>query len=294
MTTARYILLDVFAERAFEGNQLAIFPDCEIDDLAMQRVARELNLAETVFLTRGGTDAAASLRIFTPGREVAFAGHPTIGTAIAMVEELQWIDPGTNAFVLRERVGDIAISIERAAVTTAWLQTPETRFGSMISRDVAAAMLRLESDTVRDDVTPQVAGAGSTFLYVPLRSKVDVDRAEIDEPALRTYVGTKDIVGVYLFAQGDDGAYTRMFAPMSGIAEDPATGSAAGPLYALLARHHALPRREHFVNEQGVLMGRRSVIQIRCVWDGQHLTRVDVGGNAVIVGRGELNLPGTA
>ena len=294
MTTARYILLDVFTDRQFEGNQLAVFPECAIDDESMQRIARELNLAETVFLQRGAGDVAGELRIFTPGREVLFAGHPTIGTAIAMAEELRWIGEGTNAFVLRERIGDITIELERGTPTTAWLTVPETHFGAMVSRDVAAAMLRLESDTVRDDVSPQVAGAGSSFLYVPLRTKADVDRAQIDEPSLRNYVGKKDIVGVYLFAQSDEGAYSRMFAPMAGIAEDPATGSAAGPLYALLANNGALVRRERFVNEQGVAMGRRSVIHIRCAWNGERLERVDVGGTAVIVGHGEMVVPGAA
>lgn len=292
MTTASYILLDVFTERQFEGNQLAVFPGGELDDATMQNVARELNLAETVFLTRGGDGVAATLRIFTPGREVLFAGHPTIGTAVAMVEELRWIDEGTSRFVLRERIGDIAIEVERGERTTAWLTTPETKFGAMLSRDIAAAMLHLENDAVRDDVAAQPAGAGSTFLYVPLKEKAGVDRARIDEAALRSYVGTKDIVGVYLFAQTPEGAYARMFAPMSGIAEDPATGSATGPLYMLLAKHGSLERRERFVNEQGVAMGRRSVIQVRCSWDGDRLERVDIGGNAVIVGRGELGVSG--
>ena len=291
MKTASYILLDVFTDRQFEGNQLAVFPGGELDDATMQNIARELNLAETVFLTRGGDGTAAALRIFTPGREVLFAGHPTIGTAVAMVEELRWVDEQTPTFVLRERIGNIAIEVERGERTTAWLTTPETKFGGMISRDIAAAMLHLEHDAVRDDVAAEPAGAGSTFLYVPLKERADVDRARVDEAALRSYVGTKDIVGVYLFAQTPDGAYARMFAPMSGIAEDPATGGATGPLYMLLAKHGSLERRERFVNEQGVAMGRRSVIHVRCAWEGERLARVDIGGNAVIVGRGELVVP---
>ncbi|MEO9170010.1 MAG: PhzF family phenazine biosynthesis protein [Candidatus Baltobacteraceae bacterium] len=288
MTNARYLLLDVFSDRQFLGNQLAVFPDCTLDDATMQQVARELNLAETVFLTRGGDGVAASLRIFTPRRELHFAGHPTIGTAIAIVEQLQWVAPDAKGFVLREAVGDIAISIERGAMTTAWMTTPDTHFGSMVSRDIAAAMLRLEIDCVREDVASQVAGAGSSFLFIPLKTNADVDRADLDEPSMRNYVGSKDIAGIYLFAQNDAGAYARMFAPMSGISEDPATGGATGPLYALLAKHGALEKREQFVNEQGVLMGRRSVLRVRCAWEGHRLARVDVGGNAVIVGHGEL------
>ncbi|HEV7179809.1 MAG TPA: PhzF family phenazine biosynthesis protein [Candidatus Baltobacteraceae bacterium] len=289
-TTAAYILLDVFTERAFEGNALAIFPDCIFDDVTMQRIARELNLSETVFLQRGDGAVAAALRIFTPGSEMPFAGHPTIGTAIAMAGELGWVAPTVTNFTVRENVGDIAISLERGAQTTAWLRTPPTFFRRTIGHDAAAAMLSLESGDLRDDIPPQIAGAGSVFLYIGVKSKDGVDRAALDESAVRAHVDYSEITGVFVFSQHDGGAYTRMFGPMVGIAEDPATGSAVGPLYAYLAEHLALPQRQEFVNEQGVAMGRRSVIYARCSWDGDRLSSVDVGGTALVVGKGELRV----
>ncbi len=291
MIRARYILLDVFTERAFAGNQLAIFPECVFDDVTMQHIARELNLAESVFLTRGQGGEAGTLRIFTPGREVLFAGHPTIGTAIALVDELRWVDPGVTSFVLRERIGNIPITIERDPGTMAWFTTPPTTFGDRIGRAMAASMLNLPESDVRDDVPVQFAGAGSRFLFVPLQSRDAVDRAVADESVARGVFAGTDAIGIYLFAQSFDGCYARMFAPMSGISEDPATGSATGPLYAYLTEHGVLPKRDRFLNLQGVAMGRRSELHVRCFWKEERLTRIDIGGRAVVVGRGELSVP---
>ncbi len=291
MAIARYVLLDVFTDRPHQGNQLAIFPDGALEEGAMQNVARELNLPESVFATRGDSKSVAALRIFTPGREVPFAGHPTIGTAIALVDELRWVPSDVDAFVLREQIGDVAIAVERGEKTTAWLTTPPTFFRGTIMREVAAAILSLDIEFVRADLEPGIAGAGTIWLYVGLTSTKAVDKATLDETALRKAVDYAAITGVYLFAQDDDGFYARMFAPMSGITEDPATGSAAGPLCFYLAEQHKLPQRKRFRILQGVKMGRRSEIQLRCVWNGAKLEQVDVGGNAVVVGRGEIEVP---
>jgi trans-2,3-dihydro-3-hydroxyanthranilate isomerase len=294
MTEVDYLLFDVFTDVAFAGNPLAIFPKAAFDDATMQSVARELNLSETVFLSPGtGGDVAASLRIFTPGREVLFAGHPTIGTAIALVDRLRWSGSQASSFALRLAIGDVAIAIDRGASTTAWLTTPPVTFGREIAREDAAAILSLGLADVRgDDLPPQMLGAGNPFLYVPLATKAAVDRAVLDVSAVRAQLGWNDINGIYLFAQTDDGAYARMFAPMSGIAEDPATGSATGPLYAYLARCGALPHKDRFVNEQGVAMGRRSVLHVRLEWNGEVPDRIEVGGGAVFVGEGRLRVPG--
>src|SRR5580692_8068242 len=110
MIDAPYLLLDVFTDRVFAGNPLAIFPEAHFSDTTMQSIAREMNLSESVFLTRGERGAAAALRIFTPGREMQFAGHPTVGTAIALVDRLQWIRPDQASFVMRLGIGDIPIA----------------------------------------------------------------------------------------------------------------------------------------------------------------------------------------
>ena len=291
MTEAAYLLYDVFTDRPFEGNQLAIFPDSALDDATMQRVARELNLAESVFLTRGQDGAAANVRIFTPLREMPFAGHPTIGTSIAIVEELKWVPAGTYAFVLRERIGDVPISIDTGPPHVAWLTTPPVSFEATIDCAPAAAMLGLDASAVRADLEPQIAGAGAPFLYIALTDTTAVDRAVLDEGAMRNSAIAGSIVGVYVFAQTAEGAYARMFAPMSGIAEDPATGSATGSLYAYLSRYGKLPDGNQFVNRQGVAMGRPSVLRVRLAWDGDVLRRIEVGGSAVLAGKGRLFIP---
>jgi len=288
---ARYMLFDVFTEVAFAGNQLAVFPDVSLDDSTMQAVARELNLAETVFVKPGG-DVAATLRIFTPLVEVEFAGHPTIGTAIALVDHLWWIGPNETAFVLRERVGDVPISIERTTPTKAWLVTPPVTFGRQVPREDVAAVLGLEVDDVREDLPCEFASAGNPFLYAPLTSKAAVDRAAFNPVEVRKRLPWSKVTDVYLFAQTDEGAYARMFAPDFGVTEDPATGSATGPLYAYLAKHGALPRKTHFVNYQGVAMGRPSVLHVRLGWENDVLRTVEVGGSAVLMGEGVLHIPG--
>jgi trans-2,3-dihydro-3-hydroxyanthranilate isomerase len=291
MIEVDYLLYDVFTNRAFAGNPLAVVPKTTLDDSTMQQVARELNLSETVFLSRGEGETVASLRIFTPGREVLFAGHPTIGTAIALVDRVGWIPPDQSSFVLRLGIGDVPIAIDRGDPTIAWLTTPLVTLGREIAREDAAAILCLGLADVRADLPPQMAGAGNPFLYVPLATKAAVDRATLDAAAVRAQLGWNEINGIYFFAQTDDGAYARMFAPMSGIAEDPATGSATGPLYAYLARCGALARKERFVNEQGVAMGRPSTLYVRVRWDGDTPDRIEVGGSAVFVGEGRLRVP---
>ena len=291
MIEVDYLIYDVFTDRVFAGNPLAVFPKTALDDATMQHIARELNLSETVFLSRGEGETAGSLRIFTPGREILFAGHPTIGTAIALVDRLGWIRPDQSSFVLRLGIGDVPIAIDHGEPTIAWLTTPPVTLGREIAREDAAAILCLGLADVRADLPPQMAGAGNPFLYVPLATKAAVDRATLDAAAVRAQLGWNEINGIYFFAQTDDGAYARMFAPMSGIAEDPATGSATGPLYAYLARWGALPRSQRFVNEQGVAMGRPSTLYVRVRWDGDTLDRIEVGGGAVFVGEGRLHVP---
>jgi trans-2,3-dihydro-3-hydroxyanthranilate isomerase len=175
--------------------------------------------------------------------------------------------------------------------TTAWLTTPPVSFGREIAREDAASILGVGVADVRGDLPAQLGGAGSPFLYVPLASKAAVDRAVLDVSAVREQLGWNDINGIYFFAQTDDGAYGRMFAPMSGIAEDPATGGATGPLYAYLAKYGALPRKERFVSEQGIAMGRPSVLHVRIRWNDDGPEAIEVGGTAVFVGEGRLRMP---
>ncbi len=289
-----YLLFDVFAERPFQGNQLAVFPDPGgLGDGAMQRLANELNLAESIFLTRTGNDARpASVRIFTPAREVLFAGHPTVGATIAIADVLKWVPQSVTEFVLEERVGDVAVRVERSGETTAWLRTPPVDFRKTFDRSLGAAALSLPSERVRSDLPVQIVSAGNPFLYVPLVDAQAVDAAALDVRALGKFLTkSDDIVGVFLFAQTERGTYSRMFAPMSGIAEDPATGSATGPLYAFLFQNGALKTPDAwFIAEQGVKLGRRSVLHVRVNAAGDRLESIDVGGAAIHVGDGRISV----
>jgi trans-2,3-dihydro-3-hydroxyanthranilate isomerase len=285
----KYLLFDVFAEAPFQGNQLAVFTlEKPCDTETMQRIANEMNLAESIFLTRTGDDRVpAKARIFTPGREMKFAGHPTVGATVAIADVLQWIPRDVTEFAINEPIGDVPVRVERNGTTTAWLRTPPVTLERTFERTQAAAALSLPADAVRRDLPVQAAGAGNPFLFIPLADKASVDAAELDPAAARPLMD--GCVGVYFFALTAEGTYARMLAPMSGIAEDPATGSATGVGYTYLLAHGAIPKAQgSYVSEQGVKMGRRSVLHVRIEVYGGGSAAVHVGGRAIHIGSGEL------
>ena len=292
MTQISYLLFDVFAERPFQGNQLAVVPQ-HLDDATMQMLANELNVAETVFLKQtGDARRPAELRIFTPRHEMPFAGHPTVGATFAIAEVLKWVPPETNAFALRERVGDVAVRLQRHdGKLLAWLRTPPVTFEQELDRAQAAASLGLGESELHQALPPQIAGAGNPFVFIALKDREAVDRAWYAVGGLDEAIETR-VSGIFVFCLTVTGTYARMFAPMSGIAEDPATGSATGPLYTYLVKHGALdPERINFVSEQGVKLGRRSVLHVhraRQVMGG--LSEFEVGGETIFVGEGSFRI----
>lgn len=288
MTEISYLLFDVFAEEPFTGNQLAVASQ-HLPDEAMQRVANELNIAETVFLKRtNDPKRPAELRIFTPGREIPFAGHPTVGATFAIAEVLKWVPPEQTEFALGERVGDVRVRVERQnGACFAWLRTPPVKFLDEIDRALCAAAISVTPEDLNEKLPPQIVSAGSPFLYIALKDRQTVDRAAFQSTSLDKSIDW-EIVGVFVFAVTDRGTYARMFAPMSGIGEDPATGSATGPLFAYLARKGAVDvQRGSFISEQGVKLGRRSVLHVRLEGGGNDL-HVDVGGQTILIGEGRL------
>jgi trans-2,3-dihydro-3-hydroxyanthranilate isomerase len=259
----------------------------------MQTLARELNLAESSFVfPPEDTTSAARLRIFTPGREVPFAGHPTIGTAYALVA-LGRIPEGVSSFTLAENVGPIPIRLERrVGPFLAWLTTPPITFGASFEHGPVANALGLDEGDLLPERPAQVVGAGNDFLFVALPDAARVDRCALDVRAVeRVLQGAA--MGVFVFAPAPGGVYARMFAPMAGVAEDPATGNATGPLGAYLAEYGFIEKRDgvRFTNQQGVKMKRRSLIHgILRVRDGS-LETVEVGGSAVRVIDASVALP---
>lgn len=275
-----YRVVDVFTCEPLEGNALAVFPDGSvIDDATMQRIARELNLSETVFvLPPSRPDCAARLRIFTPMKELIFAGHPTIGTSFVLLDE-GIVPRGTGQFALDEQVGPVAIRVETGDRPLIWLTTPPISDGPAYDPDVCANVLGLRRSDLLD-VTPQLLSAGNPTLYIPLRDREAVDRAWLDVPGLKILQEVHDeSVCVFVFTPTADGAYSRMFAPQYGIAEDPATGSSTGPLAAYMMRHKLVPGAAgtSFISEQGTKMGRRSILHV-AIHGEQGVDGIAVGG----------------
>ena len=284
----RYRVVDVFTDRPLEGNALAVFPDgAGLDPPTMQKIARELNLSETTFVmppTR--TDCVARVRIFTPGRELPFAGHPTVGTAWVLLDEKA---VSGERFALEEGVGPVAIRVESGDRPMIWLTTPPIENGRVYERAPCAAALGLDPDDVLE-VPPQLLSAGNPTLFVGLQNKASVDRAWPDLAGLRALKGQEPMC-VFVFTPTPEGAYSRMFAPEYGIWEDPATGSATGPLAAFMMRHGLVSGAAgtRFVSEQGAKMGRKSLLHVE-IHGEQGREGIDVGGHVTAVAEAELRL----
>jgi trans-2,3-dihydro-3-hydroxyanthranilate isomerase len=303
MPTLSYLHLDVFTRTAFGGNQLAVFldPPADLPAAVMQRIANEMAFSESTFVfppERPDTDVR--VRIFTPADELPMAGHPTIGTAFAMAHAGQ-LSPSQQATTFGEGVGPVRIELtwKNRGLDFAWMTQSDPTFGPIL-RDPApvAAALGLEArDLCPGGLPVQRVSCGVPYVIVPVASRAAVDRAVLDARGLRRAFeadGWPDLA-LYLMTldRGTDeaAAYTRMFAPGIGIVEDPATGSAAGPLGAYLVQHGRWPvDARSIVALQGVRMGRPSWLHIAPAPEWAAMEAVRVGGEAAVVGDGKLRL----
>jgi trans-2,3-dihydro-3-hydroxyanthranilate isomerase len=293
-----FVQVDVFTDRVFGGNPLAVFRDGrDLADAEMQSIAREMNLSETTFvLPPTRRDCAARVRIFTPARELPFAGHPTIGTTWVLATEGRLgLEPRA---ALEEGVGPVPVELEGDARRPGfiWMHHRPPSFGPALRDRVAvAAALSLDEADLYPRAPVCTGTTGSLFLYVALRDRAAVDRAVLDVTAMRRAFGEAPLPGVFVFAaEPPAGAYSRMFAPhTSGIPEDPATGSASGPLGAYLVQHGLLPSGDpvEIISEQGVKMGRPSRVHIRLGVREGRINDIRVGGGVVPVLQGRLRLP---
>jgi len=287
-----YRVLDVFTNAALEGNPLAVFPDARrLSDELMQRIARELNLSETTFVfpaTR--PDCIANVRIFTPASEMLFAGHPTIGTAYVL-----WKDgyPGTQSgsFAFEERIGPVPVRIGEGDDPFVWLTTPPIRIEREFAHDAAARALGLPVSDLRTDVPVQLVNAGNPNIYITARDKAAVDRAWVDTSTILALTGEGEPTCIFVFTPTPDGAYSRMFAPELGVVEDPATGSATGPLALFMMTHGLAPAHDgaRFVSEQGTTMGRRSLLHVH-IRGEMGKDGIDVGGQVRPLVRATMTL----
>ena len=297
-----FLQYDVFTGEPLTGNQLAVYPDGRgLTSERMQSITREMNFSETTFILpaeQPGTDVR--MRIFTPGLELPMAGHPVIGSTFALADA-GTIAPGTTRFVFGLGIGPTPVDLEWDGdrLRFAWMTQRNPIFGPAIEdRSTAAAALSLGIDYLASPLPVQVVSCGLPYVLVALRDREAVDRATTDLAAMRRLFARAGIDhGVFLFAMLPAGSeatvYSRMFAPHSGVFEDPATGSASGPLGAYLVRHGLISgaAARTIVSLQGVAMKRPSRIHIAIEGEADTIRSVKVGGEAVLVARGELLIP---
>ena len=299
----RFVTLDVFTPSAFGGNQLAVFPDASgIPEDALIRITREFNFAEVTFCYPPANRAHTKrVRIFTPAREIPFAGHPTVGTAIALVElGLADAHSGEARLVLEEGVGPIPVTVKRAPGTPAFAQFSTAKLAEVgpaaPGREVLAGVLSISPDDVLTaPMAPENVSCGLPFLLVPLRSVDAVGRSRVSMDRWEAALKAAWAPDIFLFAKdakgGDAHFHARMFGPGVNVPEDPATGSANACLAGYLAAR--APQKDgtlRWTVDQGVEMGRPSRIEIEADKSAGAVTAIRVGGHAVMVTEGSLAL----
>jgi len=275
----RYVIADVFTAAPLEGNQLAVFPDGRgLGADVMQRTARELNLSETVFFLPAEYPADVRVRIFTPADELTFAGHPVLGSAFVLAEAL-----GTSALTLETGAGLVPVELERNRGRVAFGRMEQPVPVPEPYEDTEALLAAL--GVPRSGLPVEAYRNGPRHVYVELASEAEVAGLWPDQRALAQLP-----IGVSTFAGQGQAWKTRMFAPFHGVPEDPATGSAAGPLAMHLARHGRISFGDEIEIRQGEEIGRPSRLYARAEGSADKVERVLVGGSAVIVARGEYRL----
>lgn len=275
-----YFVCDVFTAQPLTGNQLAVFVDGRpFGDGQMQRLALEMNFSETVFLLPPGRGGDVRMRIFTPRAELPFAGHPVLGTAFVAALALD-----RDAVALETAAGNVVVRLERSGdrVEFGWMEQPLPSWRPVDNAGEIAAALGIDGSTL--PVERYDLGPG--HIYFMLDSPDAVAALAPDAAALAR--ATRECANCF----ARDGAHwkTRMFAPGSGVVEDAATGSAAGPLAVHLARHGEIAFGDQIEIHQGVEIGRPSVLYARASGDGDRIDAVEVGGAAVIVGEGRFRI----
>lgn len=282
MRAFRYVLADVFTDRPLEGNQLAVFTDArDLDDATMQALTLELGFSESVFVLPPREGGTVRIRIFMPASEIPFAGHPCLGAAFVLGAPLQ-----LGVIELETGRGIVPVELERDSsgrIVFGRMTQPVPTFAPFGEESDLLAALGVE----RSELPVEIYDNGLGHVYVMLESEAAVAALR---PNMRE-LPIRDAIGVNVFAGSGSRWKTRMFSPADGVGEDAATGSAAGPLACHVARHGLAPWGEQLEISQGVEIGRPSTLYATAWGSGETIERVEVGGSAVVVARGEFKIP---
>jgi len=278
-------IVDVFTPRPLAGNQLCVVPEpVEIDEGLMQAIAKEIGFSETTFVTQAGDDRYA-MRIFTPDKELPFAGHPTLGTAFVMVSEGRVTSPAVQTVP----AGEIPVEVDVDANWARMRQLPAVFGPEFADRELIARAIGLTLEDLRPDLPICTVSTGLPSTIVPIRDLETQRRAVSDTSIVGEAVSGTEGEELYLFAMTDEGVTARMLEAGHGIGEDPATGGAVGPLGAYLAEHGLAGMPGTVMVRQGEQVGRPSELQVEALREGD-AWRVRVGGGVHLIGRGELTL----
>lgn len=296
----QFYTVDVFAKRKLEGNQLAVFPYAEgLDDSIMQKIAREFNYSETVFVTKNDNENSRNVRIFTPKSEIEFAGHPNIGTAMLLASIGEFSDDKRVDIVFKEKVGDVPISVffengkpKFAELTVAKLpeEGPQPPPVEDIVKTVSLELADLETAN-----TPASFSCGLPFLFLQVSSVEKLRKAALNFDLWKEHLSDYWAPQIYLFTkqvvEQNSNFHARMFAPALGISEDPATGSAVAAMAGYIAKNLVLANGTFsFVVEQGFEMDRPSILEMSFQLKDGKIQTVKIRGRSLIFSQGKIDL----
>ncbi len=291
MPKCKFYIVDVFAERKFEGNQLAVFIcEEELFEAEMQKIAKEMNYSETTFIT---SKENYDVRIFTPEVELPFAGHPTIGTAFVIQQEL--IKGNVKTILLNLKIGPIPVlfKYKSGKPDIIWMEQNPPTFGKFFDIELISQILNLDEFDIDDRFPIQEVSTGGPFIIVPLKTLDALKKAKVDVDKCLDLLEKTEAKSILIFCpetrnKGID-LSVRVFAHYHGIPEDPATGSGNGCLAAYLVKHQYFIKNRIDVRvEQGHEVGRPSLLYLRAEESDEGQISVSVGGKAFIVAKGEL------
>ena len=289
-----FYIVDVFAEEKYSGNQLAVFRNADdLSDVEMQKIAKEMNYSETTFiLSDEMRDGGYDVRIFTPEREVPFAGHPTLGTAYVIQREI--IRKPIETIILNLKVGQIPVTINyvEGHIDVLWMRQNPPSFGRVLDPKSISHVLNLDENDIDDKYPVQEISTGLPFIIVPLKTLEAVKRASLDKEKYLKLIRNLDAKAILIFCpetyNPQNNLNVRVFADYFGVPEDPATGSANGCLAGYLIRYRYFGRDRIDVRvEQGYEIGRPSLILIRGEYR-EGVIKVSVGGKVQMIAKGIL------